>query len=175
MTWRHVRYASLSAGLVALVGFLVGLADPAYYDPVKFIDWVSAALNTLGPLAAAWALFVWWKVTTVRRGAFLILAASAAAATFGLGNMFEDILDLDWGFLLFGIGGIAVVLFAALAGILALTVDSKLRWTGLFLMGVAAGPALDSALVWVIVWIAFAAIPWQTYAGTQGTTQAQAG
>lgn len=175
MTWTHLRIASMVTSLVALVGFFVGLTDPAYYDPVVFIDWVSASLNTLGPLAAALALFVWWRVTTVRRGAFLILVAAISAAIFGLGNMIEDILDLEWGFLLFGLGGIGTVISAALAGILALTVDSKMRWTGVFLLGVGAGPALDSALVWVIVWIVFAAIPWQTYAIPQGANQANGG
>ncbi len=156
----HLRIASVVAGLVALVGLFVGLADPAYYDPVTFIDWVSAALNTAGPLAAGWALFVWWTVTSVRRGAFLILIGAIAATVFGLGNLVEDIFGLDWGFYLFGLGGMATVLSLALAGILALSVRSPLRWTGLFLLGVAAGPALDSAAVWVVVWIAFAAIPW---------------
>lgn len=143
-------------GAVALAGFVVGLTEPAYYSPETPLDYLAAALNSGGPFVAAAALFIWWRTTSIRRGGFLILVASAAAIAWGLGNLIEDILDYEWGFVLFGVGGIATVFASAIAGVSALTVQDPFRWSGLFLLGVAAGPAVDSALVWAVVWLAFA-------------------
>jgi hypothetical protein len=120
------------------------------------LDYLAAGLNSAGPFVAAAALFIWWRTTPIRRGVFLILVAAAAAIVWGFGNLFEDILDYEWGFVLFGVGGIATVIASALAGVAALTVRDPFRWSGLFLLGVAAGPAADSALVWVVVWLVFA-------------------
>ena len=156
MKLRTLGVASVSVGIIALTGFLVGLTDPAYYSPETPIDYLAAGLNSAGPFAAAAALYIWWRTTPIRRGVFLILVTSAAAITWGLGNLIEDILDYDWGFVLFATGGITVVLTSAIAGLLALTEKHPFRWSGLFLIGVAAGPATDSALVWAVVWLAFA-------------------
>jgi hypothetical protein len=145
----------VAVGVIALIGFLVGLADPAYYSPETPTDYLAAGLNSVGPFVAAAALFIWWRTTPIRRGVFLILVAAAAAFVWGLGNLIEDILDYEWGFILFGVGGITTVLASALAGVVALTVRDPFRWSGLFLLGVAAGPAADSALVWAVVWLAF--------------------
>ncbi len=64
MTLRHLSIAALAAGLIGVVGFLIGLADPAYYDPETTLDYAAASLNTLGPVAAAVALVIWWRCTT---------------------------------------------------------------------------------------------------------------
>lgn len=120
------------------------------------MDYFAAGLNSGGPFVAAAALFIWWRTTPIRRGGFLILVASAAAIVWSLGNLIEDILDYEWGFVLFGAGGIATVLASVVAGVAALTVQDPFRWSGLFLLGVGAGPAADSALVWAVVWLAFA-------------------
>ena len=148
--------ASVVAGLVPLVGLVIGLSDPAYYAPQDPIDYLAAFLNTAGPVAVAVALFVWWKVTPVRRGAALILLGAVAAVVFGLGNFLEDIAGVEWGFALFGIGGMAFVATTGLAGVLTLTVKDPWRWSGLFLLAVGAAPALDSGLVWVVAWLGFA-------------------
>ena len=156
VTTRHLTGASLVAGLVSLVGLIVGLADPAYYAPEDPIDYLAALLNTAGPVAAAAALAIWWRVTPVRRGAALVLLGAVAALVFGLGNFLEDIAGVEWGFALFGIGGMATVVTLGLGGLLALTVKDPWRWSGLFLIAVAAGPALDSGEVWVLAWLGFA-------------------
>ena len=156
MSLGSLRVVSVAVGAIALIGFLVGLTDPAYYSPETPMDYLAAGLNSAGPFVAAAALFIWWRTTPIRRGVFLILVAAAAAIVWGLGNLIEDILDYEWGFVLFGVGGIITVLASALAGVVALTVREPFRWSGLFLLGVAAGPAADSALVWAVVWLAFA-------------------
>ena len=145
MSLGSLRVVSVAVGAIALIGFLVGLTDPAYYSPETPMDYLAAGLNSAGPFVAAAALFIWWRTTPIRRGVFLILVAAAAAIVWGLGNLIEDILD-----------GIITVLASALAGVGALTVREPFRWSGLFLLGVAAGPAADSALVWAVVWLAFA-------------------
>ena len=86
----------------------------------------------------------------------LILVGAVAALVFGLGNFLEDIAGVEWGFALFGIGGMATVATTGLAGVLALTVKDPWRWSGLFLLAVAAAPALDSGQVWVLAWLGFA-------------------
>ncbi len=156
MTLGSLRVASVAVGAIAVIGLLVGLADPVYYSPETPMDYLAAGLNSAGPFVAAAALFIWWRATPVRRGAFLILVAAGAAFVWGLGNLIEDILDYEWGFVLFGVGGITTVLASGVAGVAALTVRDSFRWSGLFLLGVAAGPAADLALVWAVVWSAFA-------------------
>ena len=124
MTLQHLAVASLVAGLVALLGLLVGLADPAYYEPETALDYVAATLNTAGPIATSVALFIWWRVVPIRRGAFLIPFAATAALVFGLGNFLEDVAGLEWGGDLFFFGGVALLASSAAAGVVALTVRS---------------------------------------------------
>ena len=53
MTTKQLSFACLGAGLVALLGLLVGLADPACYAPETTLDYAGASFNTLGPRATA--------------------------------------------------------------------------------------------------------------------------
>jgi len=160
--------ASAVAGLVSLTGFLVGLSDPVYYSPETSIDYLAAVLNTAGPFAAAVALLIWWKVTPVRRGAILILAAATAAFALGLGNLLEDIVGLEWAGDLFFYGGFAMFATTALAGLMALTVNERWRWSGLFLLAIAAGLGFDSALIWGVAWLALAVAVWRVSERSEG-------
>ncbi len=162
MTLRHLSIAALAAGLIGVVGFLIGLADPAYYDPETTLDYAAASLNTLGPVATAVALVIWWRVMPVR-GASLILVAAAAALVFGVGNFLEDIAGLKGGDLFF-YGGAALFSVLLIAAVVALTTRGNWRWTGLFLLALAAGMGLDSALVGALGWLALAAILWRVLA-----------
>jgi hypothetical protein len=157
MTLRHLSIAALAAGLIAVLGLLIGLADPAYYDPETTLDYAAASLNTLGPVATAVALVIWWRVMPVR-GVFLIPVAAAAALVFGVGNFLEDIAGLEAGGDLFFYGGAAHFAVLLIAAVVALTTRGNWRWTGLVLLALAAGIGLDSALVGALGWLALAEV-----------------
>ena len=95
---------------------LLGLANPAYYAPETTLDYTAAALNTAGPVTTAVALFIWWRVMPVRRGALLIPIAAATALVFGLGNFLEDIAGWEWGVDLYFYGGAAFLRYRLLPG-----------------------------------------------------------
>ncbi len=160
MTLRHLVIAALTAGMIGVLGFLIGLADPAYYDPETTLDYAAASLNTLGPVTTAGALVIWWRVMPVR-GVFLMPAAAAAALVFGVGNFLEDIAGLEAGGDLFFYGGAALFAVLLIGAVLALTMRGSWRWTGLFLLTLAAGMGLDSALVGALGWLALAVILWR--------------
>jgi len=160
VTTKQLAFACLGAGLVALLGLLVGLGDPAYYAPETTLDYAGAALNTMGPLATALAMVVWWKVIPVGRRALLIPIAATTAVLFGLGNFLEDIGGLEVGGDLFFYGGAGFFAASLAAGVIVLTAPTRWRWSGLVLVALGAGVALDSAVVWVAAWLAFALVLW---------------
>jgi hypothetical protein len=157
MTTRHLTTAAVVAALVSLAGILVGLSDPAYYDPVTAIDYLAAALNTAGPFAASVVLVVWWKVVPVRRARWLVLGAAISVFVMGLGNFIEDVLELDWGgdLFTFGFGAFAL---GAVAGIVTLTASGRWRWSGLFLLGFAASLGFDAGELAFINWTVLAVL-----------------
>ena len=169
MTIRYLAIASFGTGLTALVGFMVGLADPAYYAPETTLDYAAATLNTLGPVAAAVALFIWWKVVQVRRGVFLILIAAGSGLGYGVGNFLGDIAGWEPGDDLFFYGSAAFFFASFTAGVVVLTVRSNWRWSGLFLLAVAAGVGVDSALVSAIGWLALGVVLWKGLLGQAET------
>ena len=169
MTIRHLAIASLGTGLIALVGFLVGLTDPAYYAPETTHDYAAATLNTLGPVAAAIALFIWWRVAQVRRGVFLILIAAASGLLYGVGNFLGDIAGWGPGDDLFFYGSAAFFVASVTAGVVVLTVRSNWRWSGLFLLAVAAGVGVDSAIVSAVAWLALGVVLWRGRLGQAQT------
>ena len=76
MTVRHLMWASLVTGLIALVWLVSSLSDPAYYDPQSVSDYVASALGEITFLAFAYTLVVWWRVTPVRRGVLMLPGAA---------------------------------------------------------------------------------------------------
>lgn len=127
MTTRQVAFVSLLAALVSLLGLLVGLGDPEYYAPETTLDYASAALNSLGPLVAALAMLVWWRVMPLGRRALLIPIAATGAVLFGLGNFLEDIAGLGVGEDLYFFGGAAFFAVSVVAGVIVLTAPHRLR------------------------------------------------
>jgi hypothetical protein len=146
----------LITGLMNLAGFVVGLSDPAYYDPQTGLDYVASVLNFVGPLATGLALVVWWRVTPVRRAALLILGAGIGAVTWSFGNLLEEILRLDLGTDLYFFGATAAFGLSAAAGVVTLTAPTEWRWSGLFLLAVSAGIGFDSIPFWPVAWLGFA-------------------
>ena len=132
------------AGALTLAREVVGLADPAYYDPVTGLDYAAAWLTSLAGGVAAVALFVWWRRSPVRRGAWLLVIAAVAFVMSAFGNLAGDVFDIEVGdtFWTAGIFGFGATI---LAGAAALTVNDPYRWSGLFLIGYAAGWSFPDA------------------------------
>lgn len=144
------------AGACAIARWLVEFADIQYYDPESFLDYSGVILQTAAGLATGIALLFLWLDPPVQRGAFLIGLGGVAAIVQGLGNLFEDAFGWEWAVWGFFIGGVGFVVTVALAGILALTVSSPMRWSGLFLLLASTGGMLGFGLLLMgITWLAF--------------------
>jgi len=160
VTTKRLSLACLGAALVSLLGLLVGLTDPVYYAPVTSLDYAGAVLNTLGPLATAMAMLMWWQVAPLGRRALLIPIAATGAVVLGLGNFLGDIAGLQRGDDLFFYGGAGFFAASLAAGVLVLSAANRWRWSGLLPLVLAVGIGLDSAVVWVVGWLAFALALW---------------
>jgi hypothetical protein len=149
---RNLRPAAVlfgAAGTLTLIRQLIQYTDPAYYDPVTNLDYAAAWLTSIAGATLAAALAVWWRRSPIRRGSWLLLAASLAWAVFAVGNVLGDVYDMPIDDTLWTAGGIAFGL-TLVVGVVALTVDSPYRWSGLFLIGYAAGFGLpDSGGLWL--------------------------
>jgi len=145
------------SGLTALAGFgLYEFADPTYYDASSFVDYLSVVMLSGFFVATGIALVLLWRDPPVARGSLFLLFAGIGAAAEGLGNLLEDAFDVGvavWAF--FG-GGIVMMLSLLIAGIVALTVDSPRRWSGLFLLFSVPGAMLGFGIVMTgVSWILF--------------------
>ena len=127
----------------------IELTEPAYYDPVTGLDFAAAWLTSIAGGMTAFALLLWWRRTPIRRGSWLLLIAALGFALSAVGNVLGDVFDLAVGDDLYFAGAVG---FGAtlLAGVLALTVRNPYRWSGLFLIGYAAGFAVpDLGGLWL--------------------------
>jgi hypothetical protein len=138
-----------AAGVLTLIRQLIQHTDPAYYNPVTNLDYAAAWLTSIAGGTVAVAMALWWRRSPIRRGSWLLVVASLAWALAALGNVLGDVFDMSIGETLWTAGGIAFGL-TLLAGVVALTVNSPYRWSGLFLIGYAAGWAFpDSGGLWL--------------------------
>ena len=88
----------VAAGVLALLRAVIELAEPAYWSPESLLDYTAVILTSAASAVAAIALFLWWRATPIRRGSFLLLiAAIATAVGDSLGNLLEDVFDLEIG------------------------------------------------------------------------------
>lgn len=146
---RPVAVSFVVAGVLTLIRQVIEYAEPSYYDPVATLDYAAAWLTSIagGTVAAAFAM--WWRRSPIRRGSWLLLAASLAWTLAALGSLLGDVLDMSIGETLWTAGVIAFGL-TLVAGVVALTVNSPYRWSGLFLIGYAAGFGFpDSGGLWL--------------------------
>lgn len=146
----------VAAGVFSVARWLLEFADIEYYDPESMLDYSGVFLQTGSGLATGVALLVLWRAPPVGRGALLAGVGGVAAIMQGLGNLFEDALGLEWAEWGFFIGGLSMLITLALAGTLALTVRSPMRWSGLFLLLGSTGAMLGyGLLVMGLTWIGF--------------------
>lgn len=150
------------AGVLAIGRWVLDSQEVQYYDPQTFADYSAVLLQTGAGVATGIALILLWRKPPVRRGSALALIAGLTAIAQGMGNLAEDAFGLEWGEWGFFIGGIGTVFALAVAGVLALSVKSPMRWSGAFLVVGASGGMLGAGLLIMgISWIGFAA--WIAY------------
>lgn len=129
----------VGAGILVVVRATIELAEPVYWNPSSALDYSAALLTTAAWVVTGVAFIVWWRTTPIRRGSLLLLVAGVGLAVEGIGNLLEDVFDLEIGDLLFTIGGMAGAVSVLLAAIFMLTVRNPLRWSGLLLFAFLAG------------------------------------
>ena len=161
MDERLLMWSSLLTGLIAVAFTISSLSDPAYYDPQTAADYVASALGEVLFVAMAFTLVVWWRVTPVRRGAWLLLVAAGGFVLWSIGNVLEEILRVEFGVYLFFVGSPTGYVATGIAGIAALTSPSRWRWSGLVLLGVVLSLSNQDFMITSIPWIAFAFVLWR--------------
>ena len=147
-----------AAAVVTATGFIVGLLDPAYYDPVTAFDFVASFINDATLAVSGIALIVWSRVTPVNRSRPLILLGGVGLIVWTVGNVLEEIYGLELGTDLFFAGSITTLATTVIAGILTLFDQTRWRWSGLLLLGLTVGIGADSIPMFPIVWTALAAL-----------------
>jgi hypothetical protein len=144
------------AAVSAAIRFAVEYADPSYYDASSLIDYVAVVSLTSVFLATGIALILLWRDPPVARGSLFLLLAGIGATAEGLGNLLEDVFEVEaavWAF--FG-GGLVMMMSLIVAGIAALTVSTPRRWSGLFLLFAFPGGLLGFGGVMLAVsWVLF--------------------
>lgn len=127
------------SGVLVTLRAAIELADPVYWEPSSFLDYSAAILTTVAWVVTGVALLSWWQSSPIRRGRLLLLIGGIGTAVSGVGNLLEDVFDVEFGELLFTLGGMVGAISILMGAVLVLTVKDSLRWTGLFLLAFIAG------------------------------------
>ena len=144
------------AGILAVVRWVLDYTDPSYYDAASLLDYSAVVSQTLAMVATGIALILLWRDPPVRRGSFFLLVGGVGAIAQGLGNLVEDVFDIEAGFWAFAAGSIVMLVSLFAAGVAELTVRSPRRWSGLFLIGGAVGGLLGvGLLIMGVAWVLF--------------------
>jgi hypothetical protein len=129
----------VGGGILVVARAIMEMADPVYWNPSSLLDYSAAVLTTVGWVVTGVALVLWWRTTPIRRGSLFLLVAGVATAVSGIGNLLEDVLDIEFGEVLFTYGGMIGAVAILLAAVSMLTVRHRLRWTALFLVTFVGG------------------------------------
>jgi|GEM_PF-2701354 hypothetical protein len=156
MTDRHLVWASVTAGLLAGAGFVVGFFDPAYYKPVTAFDYFGSVLNDLGLVGAGVALIIWWRITPVRSSAPLVLGAGIGLALWAVGNVLEELIGVPLGETIYFVGGVGAFGLSAAAGAVTLFAQSRWRWSGLILLSISVSIGFEVIPTAPVAWLVFA-------------------
>lgn len=136
---------------------VISLSEPAYYDPQTLVDYTSSVLAEILFLAFAYTFVVWWRVTPVRRSAFLLPGAAFGFVLWSVGNVLEEILRIGFGEWVYFVGAGIGIILTALAGVVTLTANSRWRWSGLVLLGIVSAFLLEDVL------LPFVPVPWLVF------------
>lgn len=127
------------AGVLTSVRAGMEIGEPAYFDPVTLLDYSAAVLSSVAWAATAVALFLWWLRSPLRRGSLLVLLAAVGIAVSSVGNLLEDVIEVEFGEVLFSLGGMTGAVATLVAAVAIITADQKLRWSGVFMVLLIAG------------------------------------
>jgi hypothetical protein len=115
------------------------------------------------PKTALWAytFVVSWRVTPVRRSAWLVLGAAVGFALWSVGNVLEEIMRIAFGEWVFFVGASLAIILTGPAGVVTLTAPIRWRYSGLVLLGIVASLLLeDLPLLAPIPWIGLSYLLW---------------
>lgn len=127
------------AGGLVTVRAAIELANPAYWSPDSFLDYAAVIGTTVAWLATAWAIFLLSRDRRLGRAARVLVVAAVGTGTSAVGNLFEDLLDVPLGAVMFEWGGVIGAVGLLIGSVLALTVKDRLRWSGALLLAFLAG------------------------------------
>ena len=146
----------LAGVLVLVFAAFFQVADPAYYAAATFIDYALVVAQAVVAVVIGIALTLLWRDPPVARGSLFVLFAGVGAVALGVGGLFEDAFGIEAAAWVWFGGGLVMFASLLIAGIAALTVNSPLRWSGLFLIVAAPGYAGFFAVMTGVSWILFA-------------------
>lgn len=149
---------AVAAGVLTGAGFVVGLFDPAYYAPVTGFDYLGSILNDAYLAVSGLALIIWSRATPVPRTRILILVSGVGLLLWTVGNVLEEIVGLDVGTVLFFAGSITAFTLTAAAGVVTLFNRTRWRWSGLVLLGIAAGVGVEAIPFVPIAWLSLSVL-----------------
>ena len=131
---RSTGVAFVIASSLILIRAVLELWDPVYWDPQTALDYAAAILTTLSWVVAGTAFIMWFRATAEQRVRWLLALAGIGLAVSGIGNLLEDVFDMnDLGEALFTNGGLVGAVAIVATAVLVLTVPGPIRWTSVIL------------------------------------------
>ena len=146
------------AGMLALVITGLNMFGRAYYAPEGVLDYLAVVLFTTTLLATGIALMELFRSPLVMWRPWPLLVPAGGAIAAGLGNLLEDVFNVEWAEWAFLFGGVTMVFGLVIAGLAILVVKSRGRWTGFPLIagGVCFGLGDVGVPLMGLTWLAFA-------------------
>lgn len=129
----------VAAGVLVTGRAAVELTSPSYWSPVSVLDYSAVAGTTIAWLVTAWAIVLLARTTQLKRARLALLIAAVGTAISAVGNLLEDMFDIPFGGDLFSWGGMIGAIGLLVGAGLVLSVNDRLRWSGLFLATFIAG------------------------------------
>ncbi len=162
MTQRHLMWWCFGTGLLLMAWAVISLREPAYWDPQTALDYAGSVVAQVGFVAVAVTLFVWRAVTPVQWSSVPLLGASIGFLLWALGNLLEEVLEVEAGVWAFFVGAALAHVMLLLAGVVAIVSPGRWRWSGLVLLGVLGSLLLEGIpLLTPIPWLVMALILWR--------------
>ena len=148
------------AGTLALASTGLNIFGPAYYAPQGVLDYLAVVLFTTTLLASGFAMIELFRNPLLRWRPWPLLFPAGGAIAAGLGNLLEDVFNIEWAEWAFLFGGVTMVFGLVIAGLAMLLVKSHRRWTGLPLIagGVCFGLGDVGVPLMGLTWLAFGTV-----------------
>lgn len=149
-------------GVLLSAWAVISLREPAYWDPQTLVDYLGSIVAQVGFVAVAVTLLVWRRATPVRWSSVPLMGASVGFLLWALGNLFEEVLEVEAGVWAFFLGAALAHVMLFVAGIVELVTPGRWRWAGLVLLGVLGSLLLEGLpLLTPIPWLVMALFLWR--------------